>query len=113
MILFTIIMSLTMFAMGLYLGKGAPSDINMYLGYRSKRAMRSQESWEFAQKEAGKTYKMLALVNLILFTIVYFLIRCEENYRDIFLICAYMEIALLLVAIPIVEKKLKKFLSND
>ena len=53
MLIFTIIMSLTMLGMGLYLGKGGPKEINKCLGYRSKRAMSSQESWEFAQKEAG------------------------------------------------------------
>ncbi|TGY88733.1 SdpI family protein [Petralouisia muris] len=112
MLIFTIIMSLTMLGMGLYLGKGGPKEINKCLGYRSKRAMSSQESWEFAQKEAGKIYKIFALVNLLLFSIIFMLIKGKENYNDIFLICAYIEIALLIVPIPVVEIKLKRFLNK-
>lgn len=112
MLIFTIVMSLTMLGMGLYLGKGGPSNINSYLGYRTKRSMSSQESWKFAQKQAGKVYKVLAIINFIIFGFVYLLIKNTGNYKDIFLICAYIEIAMLLIAVPIVEIKLKNFLKK-
>ena len=65
---------------------------------------------ELCSKTAGKIYIQLSVVNLILFSVIYYFIRDMENYKDIFLISAHIEIGLLIIGIFFVEKKLKNFL---
>ena len=53
-LLFTTIFAIAMVGGGLFLWKCPPKNINGLIGYRTKRSMQNQESWDFAQRYAGK-----------------------------------------------------------
>ncbi len=50
---------------GLILKNNAPKKINWWYGYRTKRSMKNQEQWDFAQKLGAK--------NMIRFSLIPFL----------------------------------------
>lgn len=53
MLLVVSVIPLLMFGFGAYFRKNAPKEINPYFGYRTKRSMRNQETWQYAHKHCG------------------------------------------------------------
>ena len=51
---------------GLFLYRWPPKEINMLYGYRSKRSMRNQETWNFAQSLGGKSMIGAGVLMIIL-----------------------------------------------
>lgn len=60
------IIPLLMFGFGAYFRKNAPKEINPYFGYRTKRSMRNQETWQYAHKHCGKLWFVIGLIMLFL-----------------------------------------------
>ena len=53
---FCLLIPLVMLVNGLWHLKKPPGYINWTYGYRTRRSMRNQETWEFAQQHCGKMY---------------------------------------------------------
>lgn len=60
------IIPLLMVGFGAYFSKNAPKEINSYFGYRTKRSMRNQETWQYAHKHCGKLWFVIGLIMLLL-----------------------------------------------
>ena len=58
------IIPLLMFGFGAYFRKNAPKEINPYFGYRTKRSMRNQETWQYAHKHCGRLWFVIGLIML-------------------------------------------------
>ena len=66
MLLVVSVIPLLMFGFGAYFRKNAPKEINPYFGYRTKRSMRNQETWQYAHKHCGKLWFVIGLIMLLL-----------------------------------------------
>ena len=60
------IIPLLMVGFGAYFRKNAPKEINPYFGYRTKRSMRNQETWQYAHKHCGNLWFVIGLIMLLL-----------------------------------------------
>ena len=49
-----IIIGITLIVLGIFLYRFPPKKINGFYGYRTIRSMKSQQSWDFAQKYSAK-----------------------------------------------------------
>lgn len=65
MFLFNLILQLMLIGFGRLFCHHAPSEINSVFGYRTRRSMLNQDTWQFAHKHIGKTWKRLGLVLLL------------------------------------------------
>lgn len=60
------IIPLLMVGFGAYFRKKCPKNINPYFGYRTKRSMRNQETWQYAHKHCGNLLFVIGLIMLLL-----------------------------------------------
>ena len=72
-----------------------PKKINYLYGYRSKRAMSSQEVWDFSQKYAAKTMMQVSLL-LFAFSFTAFFVNLTESIETWLSICILLLSALIL-----------------
>lgn len=85
--------------------KNPPLKINSYKGYRTKRSMKTQATWDFAQKVAPAEMIKSGIYLIFLSIITYFL-----DYKNQWINYAVTLAIILIVLIPIfkVEQKLKE-----
>ena len=109
---FTTIMSLSFVIIGTLLLKHPPKDINSTIGYRTKKSSKNQETWDFAQRLAGKVFLITGIVNFAVCSLIILLFVNKQNVEHMFLVLAYCQIAECFVVILITELKLKKKIKN-
>jgi len=109
---FTAIMSLSFVIIGTLLLKHPPKDINSTIGYRTKKSSKNQETWDFAQRLAGKVFLIIGIVNFAVCSLIILLFVNKQNVDHMFLVLAYCQIAECFVVILITELKLKKKIEN-
>lgn len=109
---FTAIMSLSFVIIGTLLLKHPPKDINSTIGYRTKKSSKNQETWDFAQRLAGKVFLIIGIVNFAMCSLIILLFVNKQNVDHMFLVLAYCQIAECFVVILITELKLKKKIEN-
>jgi len=109
---FTAIMSLSFVIIGTLLLKHPPKDINSTIGYRTKKSSKNQETWDFAQRLAGKVFLIIGIVNFAVCSLIILLFVNKQNVDYMFLVLAYCQIAECFVVILITELKLKKKIEN-
>ena len=110
MSLVALLMPLTMIGFGLVFMKNPPKRINDFYGYRTKRSMRSQDTWDFAHHFFGKLWLVCGLVS-IPFSLVpmWFVVdKSKEVIGMTGLIVVCLQAILLLIPIIVTEKALKK-----
>ena len=90
---------------GFILYKFPPKTINTLYGYRSKRSMRTQKSWDFAQLYSSKLMMQLGLLYVLVGSIGFI-------YKPSETIAAIIAIALLIVIAAIVIVKVERRLKN-
>ena len=98
-----------MLGFGKFFRDNPPEEINYVFGYRTKRSMKNNETWLFAQKKMGNIWfkwgKYFAL-----FTVVSMLLlfnKSEEVIGNMTLLIMTVNTTGLLVPIYFVEKSLK------
>lgn len=64
--IFAIAIGLIFLIAGYIQGKFPPKKINYFYGYRTKRSMASQESWDFAQGFAARAMQKFGLLLMVL-----------------------------------------------
>ena len=92
---------------GVLFVKFPPKSMNYVIGYRTRRAMKNQETWEFANRYFGKLFLITAVLLLFLSLLAYSLMRQFElmdQVNNLILV----QIIVLFVPIFITEKALKQ-----
>ncbi|NLZ95640.1 MAG: SdpI family protein [Bacteroidales bacterium] len=90
---------------GFILHKFPPKTINTFYGYRTKRSMRNQNSWNFAQLYSSKLMMQLGLLYALI-GLIGFIYKPSET------IIAITAIALLIIIAAIIIVKVEKKLKN-
>ena len=111
LMLFSVLITpVIMLGFGLVFLKDPPKSINAAYGYRTKRSMRSQDTWDFAHHYFGKLWLVCGLVS-IPFSLVPILLVVGESKRVIsitgLIVLGIQVIVLLATFIP-TERALKK-----
>ena len=56
---------LMMIVLGMIMIKRPPKTINRFVGFRTKRSMKNQDTWQFAHKHCGRSWLILGLILVI------------------------------------------------
>lgn len=87
-----------------------PKTINYVYGYRTTRSMRSQQSWDFAQREFGRLWLALSpaafLIGIV--PMLFCLGQSETVVSIVSTVVICIQAIPLLVPIFLIEKKLKQ-----
>lgn len=110
--IFTFIMSISYLIIGILLIKHPPKDINSIIGYRTRKSSKNQETWDYAQRMAGKIFRIIGIINFIACSLIILLFVNKQNVEDMFLILAYSQLSEILIVIIITEIKLKNKIQN-
>ena len=109
MLLVMLITPLTMVGFGLVFLKNPPKSINSFYGYRTKRSMKNQDTWDFAHHVCGKIWLVCGLVS-IPFSLIPVWLAVDKS-KDVVsltgLIVLGLQVVLLLVSLTPVERALK------
>ena len=110
MLLVILIIPLLMVGFGLLLMKNPPKKINSVYGYRTRRSVRSQETWDFAHYYFGKLWLVCGLVSIPISLVPICLVlgKSEQVISVAGLIVLGIQTLLLLVTILLTERALKK-----
>lgn len=110
MLLVILLMPLMMVGFGLLLMKNPPKKINSVYGYRTRRSVRSQETWDFAHYYFGKLWLGCGLVSIPISLVPICLVlgKSEQEISVAGLIVLGIQTLLLLVTILLTERALKK-----
>ncbi len=110
MLLVILIIPLLMVGFGLLLMKNPPKKINSVYGYRTRRSVRSQDTWDFAHYYFGKLWLVCGLgsIPISLIPICLVLGKSEQVISVAGLIVLGIQTLLLLVTILLTERALKK-----
>ena len=95
---------------GILMYNTAKKPINYLIGYRTKRAMSSQEAWEYANKACGKAWALIGAAGLVLMLIALLIAAPRVSDGTAKLIMGTLltaEIAATIAAVVMTEKKLK------
>ena len=82
------------------------SDINNVIGYRTKRSKSSQEAWDFAQHEMAKFFVIMSLIAMAIVVTDKLVAILPAFWLS--MINLAIEVALIILIVPIIENKLKK-----
>ena len=109
MLLVILLMPLMMVGFGLLLMKNPPKRINSVYGYRTRRSVRSQDTWEFAHHYFGKLWLVCGLVSIPISLVPMCLVlgKSEQVISMTSLIVLGLQVILLLATIIATERALK------
>lgn len=83
----------------------SPKTINPFVGYRTRRSMASQESWDFAQKYAGG---VMTIGGIILLSVSALCFLGDLSFLVQFILTLSMMVATVLGMLFLTERKLKR-----
>ena len=105
-----LIVPLSMLLFGVLMLRRPPKEIGGLFGYRTRRSMKNQQTWDFAHHLCGKIWTIVGAVMLVVCTLVQILfLRIDpDRLTSLTEILSYAQIAVLLLSILPVERALKK-----
>ena len=105
----TLLIPLLMLATGLVFSRWTPKSINYLIGYRTRRSMINQETWNFANRTMGRIWITWSLLLLIPSGLVLFFLktRVEQNLETWIVVLTLVQLAVLILSIIPVERALK------
>lgn len=106
-----LLIPLLIFILGIGFYNVGSTDINNWLGYRTRRSKSSQEAWDFAQKEMARLFIIISLISG--FIVVFDKLWAPLEAEWLSMINMSVEVVLIILVIPIVEHKLKKKFNLD
>jgi len=115
MLLMDLLIPITMICFGKKFMNGAPRTINGFFGYRTKRSMKNQETWNYANQKIGKLWYRCGLVLLPLSCIPMFLVfgKSDDTIGTVGgVICALQLVPLVGSIFPIEAALKRKFDEN-
>lgn len=95
---------------GKYYIKKAPKNINHFVGYRTKRSMKNNETWNFAHNYMGKLWFKYGVVLLIVSVLLMFLPigQDEDAVGGFAAIITTVQVFVMIVPGVLTEKALKE-----
>ena len=105
-----LIVPIVLMSFGSVLRKNAPGQINALFGYRTTRSMKNRDTWEFANNLWGRLawkWGLWMLIGTIAAMIAVFF-ASEDVVSSVGMIVMLLQVAVILLTIPVVEKALKK-----
>lgn len=95
---------------GKYYIKKAPKNINHFVGYRTKRSMKNNETWNFAHNYMGKLWFKYGVVLLIVSVLLMFLPigQDEDAVGGLAAIITTVQVFVMIVPGVLTEKALKE-----
>ena len=109
MLLAMLITPLTMVGFGLAFLKDPPKSINSFYGYRTKRSIKTQDTWNFAHHFCGKLWLICGLVSIPFSLVPVWLVvdKSKEVVSMTGLIVLGIQVVVLLATLIPVERALK------
>ena len=109
MLLVMLIIPLIMVGFGMLFMKNPPKSINSFYGYRTKRSMKNQDTWDFAHYYCGKLWLVCGLVSLPISLVPILLVlgRSQQVISVAGLIVLGIQTVLLIATIFQTERALK------
>ncbi|MEQ6121436.1 SdpI family protein [Reichenbachiella sp. MALMAid0571] len=86
-----------------------PKKINYLYGYRTKRSMKNQETWDEANRYSFNLMIPIGIITTLLQGIFYFTLGSKNAVA----IASAVMVVLLLITIPMTENHLKKNFDNE
>lgn len=95
--------------------KHPPGSINMAYGYRTKRSMKNQETWNFAHEYCGRIWKNAGAVTLVISLLISLAVffMDEVGFGYLSLILEHLQLVILIGSLYPVERALKKNFDNE
>ena len=100
---------------GWFMWKHAPEKINKVIGYRTKRSMQNEDTWEFAHKFCGKLWWIMGWIVFALSAVV-LIPFCKSSYNTIGIVAGVIvgvQCVLLVMSYIPTEIALKKKFFDD
>lgn len=107
-LIMTAIMSLSMIGFGLLFVKRPPGEINYSFGYRTPMSTKNKDTWNFAHRYAAKVWIRSGIITAIISVVFVFALQSCSNFNKLMLVLFYIQIAILLLVIPLTEIALRK-----
>lgn len=104
-----------MMVFGRAFSKKAPQKINRIFGFRTSMSMKNKDTWEFAHLLLGKIWLKCGVASLIVSVVpmLFVIGRSQETIENLGLVIMYLQLALLIVTVIIVEKALRNTFDKD
>ncbi len=105
-----LVIPFAMLITGILYMKRPAKTINWMYGYRTQRAMKDQETWDFAQQYFGKVCRRLGM-SLTIFVVIlmlYVIGRDEKTLGTVGMIMGIVEVSTLVYVLTPTERALKK-----
>ena len=106
----TLLLPVIMICTGAALRRGKFSTINPVSGYRTRRSMQNQQTWDYAQRECGRPWMRWGSTMLVLTVIAMLLFMGEDtdHIGVVGSVITVLQMIPLFLSIAIVEKKLRE-----
>jgi uncharacterized membrane protein len=112
-LMMTAIMSLTMIGFGSLFIKSPPDKINSAIGYRTTLSSKNMDTWTFSQKYSGKVWLKSGIITAVISSVLIFALQNLKNYNQLMLVLFYIQMAVLLLVIPLTEIALRKVFDKN
>lgn len=105
-----LILPLIMIGFGMVFLNHPPGKINSYYGYRTRRSMLNQNTWEFAHKYCGRLWKRMGIIMLpVSMAVSILMLWMSETMQGVLTgILETLQILVMLGSIFLVEGALKR-----
>ena len=106
----TLLIPVLMVCAGAALRRGKFSTINPISGYRTRRSMKNQQTWDYAHRECGLLWRRWGSTMLVLTVIAMLLFMGEDtdHIGVVGSVITVLQMIPLFLSIVIVEKKLRE-----
>ena len=104
-----------LFLFGKFFSKDVPMGINAFCGYRTKRSMKNENTWVFANKYWGKLAAKLAVLSAVITARAMALVYNgdESAVTAAASIAAAIQVVLLIISVILTEKALKSTFDKE
>ena len=118
MLFWNLLIPLMMLVFGLLFCKKPPVEVNSLFGYRTTLSMKNKDTWEFAQRMMGRLWWRAGLALLVLtvgamLACLFTLARDEDTVAAYSLVILGVQMAVLLLSIPPIERALRRTFDAD
>lgn len=96
----------TLIVLGIIYKFKPPKEINRISGYRTTKSMRSQKTWDYAQKRLADTFPPLGLVLFLAITLDKIILPFKQEYLSLFNVG--LVLLALIVLIIVIERELQE-----
>lgn len=106
----TLLIPIIMIIAGNSMRLGKFKTINSIVGYRTRRSMQNQQTWDYAQRECGRLWVRWGVLMLVPAAVIMLLLLGKEipTIGTVGGIFTVLQMLPLLLSIAIVEKKLRE-----